>query len=65
MTQSSATYTGVAQKPYCILPLEGDHQSMVKFQTPSDKHYESVRGKIQEFVKVALEARKPTCMTPV
>ena len=64
MTQSSATYTGAVQKPYHCLPLEGDHRSIVKFKTPVDKQYESVKGKIREFVNKAVEDRRSTGISP-
>jgi hypothetical protein len=54
VTESSATYTGVSPKSYNFLPLNGDHRSMVKFRTMTDRGYESVRGKVQEFVEEAV-----------
>ncbi|KAI9782133.1 MAG: hypothetical protein M1839_005480 [Geoglossum umbratile] len=53
VTKSSATYTGVSPKSYNLLPLNGDHRSMVKFRTVTDRGYESVRRRVQEFIEEA------------
>ncbi|KAI9773682.1 MAG: hypothetical protein M1840_006956 [Geoglossum simile] len=55
VTQSSATYTGTPSKSYRLLPMEGDHRSMVKFRTMVDSGYMSVKGMIQEFIDEATE----------
>ena len=51
MTQQSASYTGVPSKTYNILPLKGDHRSMVKFGSMVDPGYQSVEGRIKEFIR--------------
>jgi hypothetical protein len=54
VTESSATYTGAPSKSYHLLPMEGDHRSMIKFRTVVDPGYMSVKGMIQEFVEEAI-----------
>ena len=55
--KASATFTGVQTKPYQVLRLEGDHRSMVKFESQITSGYQRIKGKIQKTADVAVEQR--------
>lgn len=53
--QISAIHTGGQSANHNILPLEGDHSSMVKFKNMSDEEYLGVVRKIEGFIQSATQ----------
>ena len=49
----SATFTGVLSKSYQLQPLEGDHRSMIKFESRMSSGYQRIKGRIHEIANVA------------
>ena len=62
MTQASAAQPGIMPRSYYVLPLEGDHRSMVKFRTAIDSGYKSMVGKFRDFIERALKVRPQSGM---
>ena len=53
--EASATFTGLQSKPYQLQPLEGDHRSMIKFESRVTSGYQRMKGKIQEIADIAMK----------
>jgi hypothetical protein len=50
VTEESATYTGFQAKPENNIPFDSDHRQLVKFRTPDDSGYNSVKERLKGFV---------------
>ena len=53
--EASATFTGIQSKPYQLQALEGDHRSMIKFESRVASGYQRIKGKVQEMANVAIK----------
>jgi hypothetical protein len=50
VTEESATYTGLQANPENNIPFDSDHRQLVKFRTPDDSRYNSVKGRLVGFL---------------
>lgn len=58
VSKTSAAYNGIDGKFYNILELEGDHRTMIKFDSMNRIGYRSLSGRIRNFVDRAAEMRR-------
>jgi len=51
VTKESATWASPNQQIQVMIPVDADHSEIVKFVSPSDKHYVVAMEQIRECIK--------------